>query len=1265
MNYKEYKGLDYAQLGKDILEFWKENRIFEKSVEVREGAPSFTFYEGPPSANGTPGIHHVMARTIKDMFCRYKTLRGYQVKRKGGWDTHGLPIELQVEKELGIKKDDIGIKISIEDYNKKCREAVMRFTDRWLTMTEKMGYWVDMEDPYVTYKNDYIESLWWLLKQLYEKGLLYKGYTIQPYSPAAGTGLSSHELNMPGTYKDVKDTTIVAQFKIKLTGKSGYLFDAADSDNIYILAWTTTPWTLPANSALTVGKDIDYVLITTFNQYTHLPINVILAKDLVGKYFSEKGKDAKLGAYKEGDKVIPWSIVMEFKGQHLEGIQYEQLLPYVQPLEDADKAFRVILGDFVTTEDGTGVVHTAPTFGADDFRVAKANGVPGIMVRDENGKEVPIVDKQGRFVSEIGEFGGRFVKEQYYSAEEQEDPDFKPTDVLIAIKLKEENRAFKVEKYEHPYPHCWRTDKPVLYYPMDSWFIRTTALKDRLVALNNTINWNPESTGTGRFGNWLENLVDWNLSRSRYWGTPLPIWRPSIVNFTNKSENELNKVVGSLKDLETGFFYLSKENAQRLREETDQIIINYLVSLNYDNPETVLPTLNFEDFDLNNPANIDWNFTKGLLKWKENDYRIDNIFRDLCYYSFDDSTIEHIKKYLIPASEFINMPEFDLHRPFVDNLIFIQSDFQEYHQSLLSVAEEQNMAVLMPPINDNGTRKKYLVYTRETDLIDVWFDSGAMPYAQFHFPFENLDKYPQSMGGTAANESLTSYPADFISEGVDQTRGWFFTLHAIAGLLFDSVAFKNVVSTGLVLDKNGNKMSKRLGNGIDPFETIDKYGPDAPRWYMITNAEPWDNLKFNIDGVVEVQRKFFGTLFNTYNFFALYANLDGYKIEQFNRVPKEQLSELDRWIISKVFSLVKDVTEQFDNYNPTKAGRLIQDFVCDDLSNWYVRLCRRRFWQGEMTADKRAAYETLQHCLAAVAQLMSPIAPFFGEWLYRNLTDHVREESIEKNTPFKHESVHFTDWHTYDEYWVDKDLEASMQLAQDICSLVHSLRKGNKIKVRQPLSKVLIPVLSEKIREQIEHVAPIIMSEVNVKAVEFVSDDTGILKKKIKPNFKALGPKYGPKMKEVAGIINGLNAADISVIEKEGVLVSGEYSLLRDDVEIIAEDVPGWLVASQGSLTVALDVTITEELRREGLARDVVNRIQNLRKDSGFEVTDKIKITVQDNSPELAEAVTSNKDYICQEVQAVSLDLVADLNGSATEIEIDEFLLKVKIEVAN
>jgi len=1170
MNYKEYKGLDYAQVGREIQQFWKENQIFEKSVEVREGAPSFTFYEGPPSANGVPGIHHVMARTIKDIFCRYKTLQGYQVKRKGGWDTHGLPIELQVEKELSIKKDDIGVKISIEDYNKKCREAVMRFTDTWLAMTEKMGYWVDMDDPYITYKNDYIETLWYLLKRLYDEGLLYKGYTIQPYSPAAGTGLSSHELNMPGTYQDVKDTTIVAQFKVKLTGKSAYLFDTANSNEVFILAWTATPWTLPANSALTVGANIDYVLIKTINPYTYFPINVVLAKDLVGKYFSEKGKEGDFSTYKDGDKIIPWKMLMEFKGKFLEDIEYEQLLPYVQPLQDADKAFRVILGDFVTTEDGTGVVHTSPTFGADDFRVAKANGVPSIMVRDENGKEVPIVDKQGRFVKEIGEFGGRFVKEEYYPNEVREQSDFKPTDVLIAIKLKEENRAFKVEKYEHTYPHCWRTDKPILYYPLDSWFIATTKKKDRLVALNKTINWQPESTGTGRFGNWLENLVDWNLSRSRYWGTPLPIWR---------NEDGAEKCIGSVEELTTELQKALDSNA--LNEEQRAKNESFLQSKGTD--------------------------------------------------------------------------AFDLHRPYVDEIYLV---------------------------SDNGQ-----VMTRESDLIDVWFDSGAMPYAQFHFPFENLDKYPKSMGGTAEENTTTSFPADFISEGVDQTRGWFFTLHAIAGLLFDEVSFKNVVSTGLVLDKNGNKMSKRLGNGIDPFTTIDTYGPDATRWYMITNAEPWDNLKFNLDGIQEVQRKFFGTLFNTYNFFALYANLDNYRVEQFNRVPREQLTELDRWIISKLYTLVKEVGEQYDDYNPTKAGRLIQDFVCDNLSNWYVRLNRRRFWNSPLAAaadrpdggtdtslldgtppeteglDKRAAYETLQHCLAAVAQLMSPIAPFFGDWLYRNLTDHVREESITKNTPFKHESVHFTDWHTYEESWVDAELEQSMQLAQDISSLVHSLRKAHRIKVRQPLSKVLIPVLSEKIRQQIEHVTPIIMSEVNVKSVEFVSDDSGILKKKIKPNFKTLGPKYGPKMKEVAGIIAGLNAADISSIEKEGALSVAGFTLSREDVEILAEDVPGWLVASQGSLTVALDITITEELRREGIARDVVNRIQNLRKDSGMEVTDKIKIILENNSSELAEAVTANKNYICQEVQALALDLVADLNGSATEIEMDEFLLKVKIEV--
>ncbi|MBU1822486.1 MAG: class I tRNA ligase family protein, partial [Bacteroidetes bacterium] len=914
-----------------------------------------------------------------------------------------------------------------------------------------------------------------------------------------------------------------------------------------------------------------YVLVKTFNPYTYAPVSVVLAKDLVKNFFSEKGKDGDFAGYADSDKkVLPWTILADFSGRELEGIEYEQLLPYVQP---SAPAFRVILGDFVTTEDGTGVVHTSPTFGADDFRVAQANGIPPIMVQDETGKDVPIVDRQGRFVKEMGEFGGRFVKPEYYSAEEQADPDFRATDVLLAIKLKEEGKAFKVEKYEHTYPHCWRTDKPVLYYPLDSWFIRTTAMKDRLVALNKTINWQPESTGTGRFGNWLENLVDWNLSRSRYWGTPLPIWR-------SESGDEI--CIGSVEELVT--------HAKKANERMQTLVAD-----------------------------------------GQGDYA----------------------EYLQKNEAFlqaVGQENFDLHRPYVDE-IFLMSE--------------------------GGNLMK-----RETDLIDVWFDSGAMPYAQWHYPFENHDIFNGS------------YPADFISEGVDQTRGWFFTLHAIAGMLFDSVAFKNVVSTGLVLDKNGNKMSKRLGNAVDPFQTLSTYGADATRWYMITNAEPWDNLKFNIDGIGEVQRKFFGTLFNTYNFFALYANLDGYSINQFDRIPHGQLPELDRWILSKLNTLVKEVGEQYENYNPTKAGRLIQDFVCDQLSNWYVRLSRRRFWtgspaagspaagspaagspaagstgSGELTQNKKAAYETLQHCLVAVSQLMSPIAPFFGEWLYKNLTDGVRAESREKNTPFRHDSVHLTDWHPVEYEWIDLDLEQSMQLAQDISSLVHSLRKGHKIKVRQPLSKILIPVLSAQTRRQIESVVPIILSEVNIKHVEFVDDDSGILKKKIKPNFKALGPKFGPRMKEVAAAISAMSEEDIKVLERDN-----EFPLITTDpatplfitlheVEIIAEDVPGWLVASEDGLTVALDVTVTDELRKEGIARDFVNRIQNLRKDSGFDVTDKIMIRLQNDDATLTEAVSSQRDYICQEVQAVGLDLVSDLNGTATEIEMDEFLLKVKVEV--
>lgn len=1140
MQYKEYKSVNYAAIADEILAFWKENKIFEQSIVVREGSPTFTFFEGPPSANGTPGIHHVMARSIKDIFCRYKTLRGFQVKRKGGWDTHGLPVELQVEKELGITKEDIGKKITVEEYNQKCRETVMRFTDQWDDLTEKMGYWVDLENPYITYKNEYIESIWHLLKEFYKKGLLYKGYTIQPYSPAAGTGLSSHELNMPGTYKDVKDTSLTAQFKVIKNHKSEFLFNVSEGD-VFILAWTTTPWTLPANSALTVGKNINYVLVKTFNPYTYLPVNVVLAKDLIGKYFSEKGKDGDFEGFEGSDKkIIPWTVIAECKGSDLEGIEYEQLLPYVQP---EAPAFRVIIGDFVTTEDGTGVVHTSPTFGADDFRVAQQHGIPSIMVKDETGKDVPVVDRRGRFVKEITDFALEYVKEAYLTDEEKEAERIKQgrdkylsVDERIAIKLKTENKAFNVQRYEHTYPHCWRTDKPVLYYPLDSWFIRTTAMKDKLVELNKTINWKPESTGTGRFGNWLENLVDWNLSRSRYWGTPLPIWR---------SEDGEEVCIGSVEELVNGIKHALKDDV-----------------------------LNEEQRAKNN----------SFLQ------------------SFDANT-------------------FDLHRPYVDEVFLVSASGK--------------------------------VMQRETDLIDVWFDSGAMPFAQWHYPFENKEIFD------------ANYPADFISEGVDQTRGWFFTLHAISGMLFDSIAFKNVVSTGLVLDKNGNKMSKRLGNAVDPFDTLGKYGADPTRWYMITNAEPWDNLRFNLDGITEVRNKFFGTLTNTYNFFALYANLDNYKMSETDRVPYANLPEMDRWILSKLYTLIKEVGEQFDDYNPTKAGRLVQDFVCDQLSNWYVRLCRRRFWQGEMTENKKAAYETLQQCLVTVAQLMSPIAPFYGDWLYKSLTDSIREEAKVINSPLRHESVHFTDWTPYQEKWVDKDLEASMDLAQTISSLVHSLRKTHKIKVRQPLQRILIPVLSENVREQIRHIEEIIKSEVNIKSIEYLDDDSGILKKKVKPNFKTLGPKYGKDMKLIAEGINQLSAEDLKILEKEKqfLIPNSKFLIALEDVEIQTEDVPGWLVASDKGITVALDINISEELRQEGIARDFVNRIQNYRKDTGFDVTDKISIKLLNNNEALTAAVETNSEYISQEVQALSLEVLSEKPTNAVEIEMDEFMLVVTVEV--
>lgn len=1140
MNFKEYKNLDYGQVADEILKFWQDENIFQQSIDTREGNPTFTFYEGPPSANGTPGIHHVMARAIKDIFCRYQTLKGKQVKRKGGWDTHGLPVELQVEKELGITKEDIGKKITVEEYNQKCRETVMKYTDIWNDLTEKMGYWVDLEHPYITYENNYIESVWHLLQKLYKKGLLYKGYTIQPYSPAAGTGLSSHEINQPGCYREVKDTSLTAQFKVKLTGKSGFLFDSANSSNVYILAWTTTPWTLPANTALTVGKNIDYVLVKTRNPYTFEPVNVVLARDLVGKYFNEKGKDGDFTTYNDGDKIIPWTIISEFKGNFLEGIEYEQLMPYVQP---ETEAFRVIIGDFVTTEDGTGVVHTSPTFGADDFRVAAQNGIPSIFVKDENGKDVPIVNRQGRFVSEITDYANEPVKEAYLSDEEKEEQrvlqnrdKYLSVDERIAIQLKTENKAFNVQKFDHPYPHCWRTDKPILYYPLDAWFIRTTAVKDKLIHLNNTINWKPESTGTGRFGNWLENLVDWNLSRSRYWGTPLPIWR------TENGDEEI--CIGSVEELINAVKHALK----------DDVLSNEQRAFN-------------EKF---------------------------------------------IQQYEAKTH--------DLHRPFVDEVFLISTSGQ--------------------------------LMTRETDLIDVWFDSGAMPFAQWHYPFENQEIFKQS------------YPADFISEGVDQTRGWFFTLHAISTMVEESVAFKNVVSTGLVLDKNGNKMSKRLGNAVDPFDTLKKYGADPTRWYMITNAQPWDNLKFDLNGITEVRNKFFGTLTNTYNFFALYANLDGYRVNQFDRLPYEKLSELDRWIISKLLTTVEEVDKAYEEYEPTKAGRAIQDFVCDHLSNWYVRLGRRRFWAGEMTEDKQGAYETLQHCLVAVAQLMSPIAPFYGDWLYRNMTNHVREESIERNTPFKNASVHLSDFHPAIPEWINPELETSMELAQRICSLVHSIRKTNRIKVRQPLSKVLIPVLSEKTRQQISSVEDLIKTEVNIKAIEYLDDASGVLSKKVKPNFKALGPKFGKEMKAVADGILAMTSENIALLESTGefLIPNTTYQITPNEVEILTEDLPGYLSAKDSEITVALDVTITPELKQEGIARDFVNRIQNLRKDSGFEVTDKISIKLVDSDPEVTEGVKTFTDFISQEVQAVSLEIVSELTDGQ-EVEFDELVLMVKVEV--
>ncbi|MCS4166919.1 MULTISPECIES: isoleucine--tRNA ligase [Sphingobacterium] len=1134
--YKEYKQLNLPEIGKEILTRWEQEKIFEKSINNRPESKTYTFFEGPPSANGMPGIHHVMARTIKDIFCRYKTLKGYQVKRKGGWDTHGLPIELAVEKALGITKEDIGKKITVEQYNDACRKEVMKYTDVWNDLTTKMGYWVDLEHPYITYKNEYIETLWYLLKELYKKGLLYKGYTIQPYSPAAGTGLSSHELNQPGTYKDVKDTTIVAEFRLiksQLHPAIEKLVDD-DAEDVAFIAWTTTPWTLPSNTALVVGKKINYVKIRTFNKYTGAPVSVVLAKDLISKHFKAEGENASFQDYKLGDKVIPWELAAEFVGEELVGLRYEQLLPYITNEDLQENAFRVIPGDFVTTEDGTGIVHAAPTYGADDFRVAKEHGVPGILVKDENGKEVPTVDRTGRFVSEITDFAGRFVKEEYYSAEERSKEDFKPTDVLISIKLKEDNKAFDVKKYEHTYPHCWRTDKPVLYYPLDSWFIRTTAVKEDLVALNKTINWKPEATGTGRFGNWLENLVDWNLSRSRYWGTPLPIWR---------SEDENEEVcIGSLPELK---------------------------------------------------SLLEASLTSDVLS--------------------DDEKAKN-KAYL----DKFDTEQLDLHRPYVDDIVLVSDAGQKLF--------------------------------REPDLIDVWFDSGAMPYAQWGLDHEKLAKgeeFPFKAGFDHA------YPADFIAEGVDQTRGWFFTLHAISTMMYKSVSFKNVVSNGLVLDKNGNKMSKRLGNGVDPFSTIDQYSADATRWYMISNAAPWDNLKFNMEGLDEVRRKFFGTLYNTYAFFALYANIDKFSYSEPD-IALEKRPEIDRWIISLLNSLTKEVDEYLADYEPTKAARAIQNFVDEHLSNWYVRLCRRRFWKGDYSEDKISAYQTLYTCLETIAKLMSPISPFFSDRLFLDLNSATNKEQVE--------SVHLANFPVYNESLVDKDLEERMALAQDISSLTLSLRKKTSINVRQPLNKILVPVLDSAFQEKVEKVKDLILSETNIKDIEFITDTTGIIKKKIKPNFKALGAKVGKDMKLVSSSIQSLTIDQISTLESTGelALAGTPYTILLSDVEIIAEDVEGWQVANLGKLTVALDVHITEELKKEGLSRELINRLQNLRKDKGLEVTDRINVKLTAAS-EVVNAANENLSYICTEILADSLVFEDSLTEGET-IEIDGKELKALIQ---
>ena len=1150
--FKEYNGFNLSDVNKEVLEKWDAEQVFAESMKIREGHPSFVFYEGPPSANGMPGIHHVMARTIKDLFCRYKTMKGFHVKRKAGWDTHGLPVELGVEKSLGITKEDIGKKISVDDYNMACRREVMKYTKEWEDLTHKMGYWVDTKNPYITYDNRYMESVWWLLQQLYKKGYLYKGYTIQPYSPAAGTGLSSHELNQPGCYRDVKDTTCVAQFRIKNPRP-----EMAEWGTPYFLAWTTTPWTLPSNTALCVGPKIDYLAVQSYNGYNGEKITAIVAKPLLYHHFNQKAEGLALDDYKPGDKLVPFKVVAEYKGPELVGMHYEQLFPWVKPVEmdadgnfknAADKAFRVIAGDYVTTDDGTGIVHIAPTFGADDAFVARAAGIPSLFMINKKGETRPMVDLTGKFYM-LDELDERFVAEcvdvdvykNYQGAwvKNAYDPQFnvggkyddkaaaaaESLDIRLCMEMKQENKVFKIEKHVHNYPHCWRTDKPVLYYPLDSWFIRTTASRDRLIELNNTINWKPQSTGTGRFGKWLENLNDWNLSRSRYWGTPLPIWR------TEDGDEE--KCIGSVEEL-----YNEIEKA----------------------------------------------VAAGVMK--------SNPYKD--------------KGFVPGVYTAENYDKIDLHRPYVDDIKLV---------------------------SDSGKPMR-----RELDLIDVWFDSGSMPYAQIHYPFENKEAF----------DKREVYPADFIAEGVDQTRGWFFTLHAIAGMVFDTKAYKSVISNGLVLDKNGNKMSKRLGNAVDPFGAIEKYGTDPLRWYMISNSSPWDNLKFDTAGVEEVSRKFFGTLYNTYSFFALYANVDGFD-NSAEQIPVEKRPEIDRWIISLLNTLVKEVSADLDDYEPTKAARAISDFVGDNLSNWYVRLNRKRFWGGEMNDDKLSAYQTLFTCLKTVALLIAPVSPFFADRLYTDLTAATTGEST---------SVHLADFPVADESVINKALEEEMKMAQDITSMVLALRRKANLKVRQPLAMIMVPVMSEAQKNSVEAMSALIKNEVNVKEIKFVGNDEGVLVKKVKPDFKKLGPKFGKIMKLLAAQITAMSQHDIIEFEKQGKFaftVNGEEAVVElSDVEVISEDIPGWLVANEGSLTVALDITVSDELRREGIARELVNRIQNIRKSQGFEITDKIDVVVTPNAA-TDEAVREYADYIGRQVLAESVTIAEIADTDRTPLDMDEY----------